>query len=259
VMTLMGPILRPVDIISKPAEYRFLPPSWEHPLGTDNLGRDTLSHIVNGGAVVLTVAFLAGFFTVLLAAVMGMLAGFKGGIVDSAIMFVADVILTIPQFPLLTVLASMRALRFTDPTPLSLLLAVLSWPALSRAIRSQVLSFKERDFVEAAKALDLGTRRIIFSEIMPNMMSYIAVSFIFALTGAVYAQVGLIILGFVPFEASNWGVMINRAWSFGTLYYKNSIYHVLSPIAMIAILQTASIMFSRSLEGIFNPRLREKG
>jgi len=186
-----------------------------------------------------------------------MLAGFKGGFIESIIMYAADILLTIPQFPLLMMIVGLRIMNFSDPLPLSLLLAALSWPSLCRAIRSQVLSIKERDFIEAAKALDLGTKHIMFSEIMPNMMSYIAVSFVYAMTGAVYSQVGLVVLGFIPFQITNWGVMINRAWSLGTLYYKNSIWQILFPIIMIAVLQTASIMFSRSLEAIFNPRLRQ--
>lgn len=255
-MATVGPIFIPLDTKTKPAEQRFLPPSWEHPLGTDYMGRDTLSQIVNGGGDVLAVAFLTGLVTIVIATVLGSLAGFKGGAVDAGIMYVADVILTIPQFPLLAMLAGLRVMRFSDPVPLSLLLGVLSWPALSRAIRSQVLSIKERDFVEAARSLDLGTRHILFSEILPNMMSYIAVSYIFAMTGAVYAQVGLVMLGFVPFESQNWGVMINQAWSFGTLYYPPSLWHVLSPVIVIALFQTALIMFTRCLEELFNPRLR---
>lgn len=257
-MTLIGPYFIPLDTETKPLNQRFLPPSWEHPLGTDLFGRDILSQIVNGGSIVLAVGFLTGFFTVVIATILGMLAGFKGGFIDSFIMYLADVILTIPQFPLLAVLAGMKVMRFSDPVPMSFLLGILSWPSLSRAIRSQVMSLKHRDFIEAARALDLGTRRIIFSEIMPNMMSYIAVSYIFAMTGAVYAQVGLVVLGFVPFAAHNWGVMINRAWTYGTLYYRPSVFHVVSPIVAIAILQTSSIMFTRSLEAIFNPRLRQR-
>ena len=122
----------------------------------------------------------------------------------------------------------------------------------------QVLSLKERDFIEAARALDLGTRHIIFTEMMPNLMPYIAINFIFAMTGAIYTQVGLVFLGFVPFVSHNWGVMINIAWTTGAIFYKQSIYYILSPIMAIVGFQLGAILFSRSLEEIFNPRMREE-
>ncbi len=252
-MATVGPILVPLDTQVKPGQM-YLPPSLQHPMGTDSEGRDIFSQIVNGASDVLFVAFLAGIITVVIATLLGTFAGFKGGWVDAAIMAVDDILLTIPQFPLLSVLSAL--VRLDNPT-LATIIGILSWPALARAIRSQVLSVKERDFIEAARALDLGTGHIIFTEIMPNLMSYIVISLIFAMTGAVYAQVGLVFLGFVPFESQNWGVMINLAWTRGAIFFKDSIYYILAPIIAISGFQLSAIMFSRALEEIFNPRLRE--
>ncbi len=252
-MATVGPILVPLDTQVKPNQM-YLPPSLQHPMGTDSEGRDIFSQIVNGASDVLFVAFLAGIITVVIATLLGTFAGFKGGWVDAAIMAVDDILLTIPQFPLLSVLSAL--VRLDNPT-LATIIGILSWPALARAIRSQVLSVKERDFIEAARALDLGTGHIIFTEIMPNLMSYIVISLIFAMTGAVYAQVGLVFLGFVPFESQNWGVMINLAWTRGAIFFKDSIYYILAPILAISGFQLSAIMFSRALEEIFNPRLRE--
>jgi len=251
-MATIGPFLVPLDTTPKP-EQMYLPPSLEHPLGTDFEGKDIFSQIINGASDVLFVAFLAGTITVFIATLLGSVAGFKGGLWDSVIMAVDEILLTIPQFPLLSVLAALTRL---DNFTLALIIGVLSWPALARAIRSQVLSLKERDFIEAARALDLGVRHIIFTEIMPNLMSYIVVSWILSMTGAVYAQVGLVFLGFVPFTSHNWGVMINLAWTWGAIYYKNSIWYIISPILAITGFQLSAIMFSRALEEIFNPRLR---
>ena len=252
-MAIAGPYIVPLDTIPKP-EQRYLPPSWEHPLGTDFEGKDIFSQIINGAGDVLFVAFLAGTVTVLIATILGSVAGFKGGIWDSAIMAVDEILLTIPQFPLLSVLAALTRL---DNFTLALVIGVLSWPALARAIRSQVLSLKERDFIEAARALGLDAKHIVFTEIMPNLMSYIVVSWILSMTGAVYAQVGLVFLGFVPFTSHNWGVMINLAWTWGAIYYKNSVWYIISPIMAITGFQLSAILFSRALEEIFNPRLRE--
>lgn len=251
-MATLGPLVVPLDVKPKPHQ-AYLPPSLEHPLGTDFEGKDIFSQIINGARDVLFVAFLAGTVTVAIATLLGSIAGFKGGFIENLIMTATDIVLTIPQFPLLSVLAALVRL---DNFSLALIIGVLSWPALARAIRSQVLSLRERDFIEAARALGLGLRHTLFVEIMPNLMPYIVVSWIFSMTSAVYAQVGLVFLGFVPFTSHNWGVMINLAWTWGAIFYKNSVWYILSPIAAIAGFQLCAIMFSRALEEIFNPRLR---
>ncbi len=252
-MSLVGPLVVPLDTTTK-VDKIYQPPSWEFPLGTDSEGRDIFSQIVHGGRDVLIVAFLAGFISTAIAVILGSLSALAGGWVDNAIMALADIVLTIPQFPLLAVLAGL--VKFNNITLLAIILGVLSWPSLTRAIRAQVLSLREREFVEAARALDLGTRHIIFREIMPNMMSYIAINLIFAMTAAIYAQVGLVFLGLVPFSGQNWGVMLSLAWTRGAIFYKDSIWYIMSPVAAIALFQLSLVSLTRLLEEIFNPRLR---
>ncbi|MBX3015214.1 MAG: ABC transporter permease [Caldilineaceae bacterium] len=232
----------------------YLTPSWEHPLGTDHQGRDIWSQIVHGGKDVIYVAFIAALLSTTIAVAFGTLSGFIGGWVDNLIMAITDIILTIPQFPLLAVLAAFISL--SSLTFLGVLLGLLSWPALLRSIRAQALSLKQRDFIEAARALDLGIWHIVFRELVPNMMPYIIVSFTLAMTGAVYAQAGLVFLGLVPIAASNWSVMIQLAWVRGAIFFKDSVWYIMSPILAIALLQLALITMTRSLELIFNPRLR---
>ncbi len=251
-MAAFAPVIRPLDVTPKP-DQMYQPSSLEHPLGTDNQGRDTLSHIMNGTFDVLYISAVASVVSVTLAVVIGCVSGFKGGNTDSSLMYVADIILNIPQFPLMAVLSGM--IRLTDIL-LAVLMGVLSWPSLAKAIRSQVLSLKERDFIEAARLLDLGTRHIVFTEFIPNLMPYIAVSFALAMTFSIYNYVGLVFLGFVPFRTHNWGVMINHAWVLGGIYYRNSLIWILSPILAIVGLEIGIIMFSRGLEVLFNPRLR---
>lgn len=252
-LSFVGPYFIKLDTEVKLDKiYQF--PSREHILGTDNQGRDIFSQIVNGGKDVIIVAFLAALISTLIAVSLGSLSAYAGGFTDTVIMFITEIILTIPQFPLLAVLAAF--VRLTNPTMLAFIIGFLGWPALARAIRSQVLSIKERDYIEAARVLDLGKTHIIFSEILPNMLSYIVISLIMAMTGAVYSQVGLIILGLVPFYGHNWGLMIQLAWTRGAIFYKGSIFYILSPIIAIALFQWSAVTFTRSLEGIFNPRLR---
>lgn len=233
------------------------PPSAQHWLGTDDQGQDIWAQIVNGGQDVIYVAVIAAIVSTVIAVSFGALAGFAGGWVDSLIVAITDIFLTIPRLPLLAVLAAF--IKLTDVSFLGILLGLLAWPALLRAVRAQTLSLKERDFIEAARALDLGTRHIIFREMVPNMMTYIVISFTLGMTNAIYDQVALIFLGLVPFSASNWSVMISWGWNHGALFFKNSIWYIMSPVVAIALLQLAIITMSRSLEMVFNPRLRSGG
>ncbi len=231
----------------------YAPPSREHPLGTDSQGKDTWAQIVHGGADILTMAFLTGLIASTIGVTLGSLSAVVGGTLDSFLTALADVWLTIPRFPLLAVLAGL--IQLNDTVTLALILAALSWAGLYRAIRAQVFSIKERDYIEAAIALDLGLPHIIFREILPNMVAYIAINFTLAMTAAIYAQVGLVFLGLVPLTR-NWGVMINLAWTQGAIFFKDSIFFIVAPITAIALFQLSIVWMSRSLEEIFNPRLR---
>ena len=147
------------------------------------------------------VAFLSGLITVLIAAPLGSISAFLGGRVDNVVTTITDVVMTIPQIPLLLVIAAV--VRFNNVYMLALLIGMTSWPGLLRAIRSQVLSIKEKDYLEAARCLDMGTRHII-KEIIPNMMGYVVINFIWPQL-RLFTQVGLILFGLVPLSGHNWG------------------------------------------------------
>ena len=252
-LSYAGPLIIELDTKTK-IDKIYITPTLEHPLGTDHQGRDIWSQIVNGGKDVIYVAFLAALISTTIAVVFGTMSGYIGGWVDSAIMSVTDIILTIPQFPLLAVLAAFISLN--SLTFLGILMGLLNWPTLLRALRAQALSLKQRDFIEAARALDLGVWHIVLREMVPNMMPYIVVSFALGMTFAVYQQAGLVFLGLVPISAGNWSVMIQLAWVRGAIFYKDSVWYIMAPIIAIAILQLAIISMTRSLELVFNPRLR---
>jgi peptide/nickel transport system permease protein len=225
-----------------------------HLLGTDTQGRDIFSHIVHGGTILITTALLAGLLSTLIAIVLGAAAALIGGKVDSILSGLANIVLTIPSFPLLVVLAAL--IQLDNALMLAFLIALLSWPVLMRAVRSQVLSLRERDYVEAAFALDLGLPHIIMREILPNMMSFVAINFIFAITKAMYDQVGLIFLGMVPINDYTWGVMLYFGRTRGTLFSPDSASMVLAPVIAIALFQVSMVLFARALEEMFDPRLR---
>lgn len=252
-ISYLGPLWIELDTKTK-IDQIYQTPSMSHILGTDHQGRDIWSQIVNGGKDVIYVAFLAALISTVIAVAFGTLSAFVGGWLDNLIMTLTDIILTIPQFPLLAVLAAFISLN--SLTFLGILMGLLNWPALLRAIRSQALSLKQRDFIEAARALDLGTWHIVFREMVPNMMPYIIVSFTLGMTGAVYQQAGLVFLGLVPISGGNWSVMIQLAWVRGAIFFKDSVWYIMAPILAIALFQLALITMTRSLELVFNPRLR---
>jgi peptide/nickel transport system permease protein len=259
-LAVIGPMMIPEPRsfscpIYEPPTILKWPPSFEHPLGCDYVGEDIFAQIVYGTPIVLEIAFIAGLLTTLIGIVVGMVAGFKGGMVDSVLMAITDIVMTIPGLPLIIVLSTV--IRTYDPFTIGLLISIRWWTGLARSIRSQVLSIRQQDYIEAAKALGMRTHHIIFSEIMPNLMGFIAINFIFAAIGAIYASVGLYFLGILPFSTYNWGVMLNMAYKqAGALMTVKSLHYILSPIIAIILLQTGFIFLSYSLDEIFNPRLR---
>jgi peptide/nickel transport system permease protein len=253
-MAVVGPLVIHYDATENPLAI-YQPPSVAHLLGTDYAGRDVGGEVVVGSTPVLLVAMLVAVISVAIAILVGMVAGLNGGAVDAALMRVADVFLTIPSFPLLVVLTGY--LKVNEPLPMAGVLSIAAWAGLARAIRAQVLTLAQRDFVEAARIAGLSRTHIIFRELLPNMAPYIAMNFVLAFTGAIYAEVGLFLLGVAPFTATNWGVMLNFAVTqAGALYSTSSMWYLIAPMACIVLLQVGSVLFVRALEEVFNPRLR---
>ncbi len=252
-LSFLGPLIWPpetsanVNAINKGI-------SAQHWLGTDFQGQDNLRKVINGGRDIVTIALVTGLLSMLIAVVVGSFSAFIGGKVDSVLMELVNIWLTIPKFPLLAVLATVLELK--DVITLSVLMAILDWPGLARQVRSQVLSLKRRDYIEAATMLDLGTPKIVFRELLPNMMSFIAISTIFEMTHAIYQQTGLVFLGIVPYSSANWGVMISAAERRGVLFNPQAAWSILAPMGAIVLFQLALVSFARSLDEVFNPRLR---
>ena len=252
-VALIGPFFLPQ---TQPTNVRaiYLGPSLQHPLGTDSEGKDILIQMVNGGQGIILIGAAAALLSTLISISFGALAAYVGGAVDSVVMLLADVVLTLPQIVLLVVLSTF--IHLTSPWLLAGIIALLSWPTLLRAVRAQVLSLKEREYVEAARLLDLGTPRILFIEILPNMASFILMNFTIGMTTAIYSQVFLYLFGVVPLAGNNWGIMLNLAWVRGAIFFKQSLMYILAPVLAISLLQLSIVTMTRSLEDIFNPRLR---
>jgi peptide/nickel transport system permease protein len=252
-MSFIGPLIWPAEASANVADIN-QGVSARHWLGTDFQGQDNLRKIINGGKDIVMVAFLTGILATCLGVVVGSLSAFIGGNVDSLLMELVNIWLTIPKFPLLAVLATV--IKLSDPVTFSILMAALDWPSLARQVRSQVLSLKRRDYIEAATMLDLGTPHIIYRELLPNMMSFILISMIGIMIFAIYQQTSLVFLGIVPYASANWGVMINAAERRGVLFNPQAMWSILAPMGAIVLFQLGLVSFARSLEEVFNPRLR---
>jgi peptide/nickel transport system permease protein len=253
-LAVFGPMITSASKVTDLTQI-YSQPSRDHILGTDYAGHDVFTQIVRGTRSVMVVGALAAALSTLIAVTFGALAAMVGGRLDAGILLIADVVLTIPYIVLLGVLATF--LKLNSPIYLALIIAAVAWPTLLRAVRAQVLSLKEREYVEAARVLDLGTPHILFREVLPNMTSYIVINFVIAMTSAIYGQIILYFFGLVPLSGDNWGLMIQLGYVKGAIFFKDSLWYIMSPIVAISLLQLSLVMISRSLEEIFNPRLRE--
>jgi peptide/nickel transport system permease protein len=228
-------------------------PSLDHPLGTDFTGRDNLLLVVRGGWDMLELAFVAGFLMSAIAVGVGLLGAFSGGLVDRVVVSLTDLWLTVPRFVLLLVIASLFPVDST--VALAALIAVFGWPYLARQIRAQALSLRRREYVEAARLLQLRTSHILLRYLAPAIAPFVVISTITGMTAAIYQQVVLAFFGLVPLE-DNWGVLFSVAYGQNAIYLPAAAWSLLTPVAAICLLQFCLVLTSQALEGLFDPRLR---
>lgn len=188
-------------------EEMLLPPSIEHPLGTDSMGRDVLAWITWGAQTSLMVGLGAVLIETVIALVLGGLAGYYGGIIDEVLMRITDIILVLPTIILLIVAISFFKVRSLFLT--MTVIAFLSWPWTARVVRSQFLTVKESLYVEAAKSLGAKDRRVIIQHILPNILSPIIVLATFDLAWFILYEATLTFLGFGDPLTISWGTLIN--------------------------------------------------
>lgn len=250
---IMGPVLFHLSNVQNEGN-AYLGPSLQHPLGTDFLGQDVATELVLGARPIMEVGLMAATIITFIGVVIGLLCGYVGGAFDDAVMRVVDVALTIPGLPLIIVIAAV--VHSSNPFVLAGILSVTGWAGLARAVRSQAASLRTMDFMAAARVQGLPLRNIVARQLLPNVGPYVAIHFLLGITGAIYAEVGLFLLGVAPISGTNWGIMINLAMSQGALLSSRSLIYLFAPMIAIVILQVAFVFFSRALDSLFNPRLR---
>ncbi len=209
-VAILAPLLAPYDpaAFANPVETRYLAPSMAHPFGTDEFGRDWFSHAVYGARISLSVAILAVLVAVTVGTIYGSVAGYFGGIVDNALMRLVDVVLAFPNFFLMLMLVGVFEASLVV---LVLILGLTSWTGTARFIRGEILSLKERDFIEASRAMGLSHRLIIFRHLIPNAMAPVLVSAALMVGGMISAEAGLSFLGLgIRPPTSSWGNMVSQ-------------------------------------------------
>jgi peptide/nickel transport system permease protein len=251
-MAVFAPILTPYapgDMIGLPND----PPSAAHWFGTTHQGQDVFAQVAYGARLSLFIGASAGLVTTVLAVVIGMLAGYLGGWIDDALGVVMNVFLVVPQLPLVIVLAAYIPIK--GAASMVLVIALTSWAWGARVLRSQTLTLTSRDFVQASIVSGDGAWRVIFDEIMPNMISLIVSTFIFAFTGAILTEAGLEFLGFGDINSTSWGTMLYWAEQNSALLI-GAWWHFLFPGLALALAATACVFINYGIDAISNPRLR---
>lgn len=209
-LALLAPLLAPADpfVLAGPA---LAPPSLAHPLGTDALGRDLLSGIVYGARTSLLVAAAVGLVAALLGVGIGMLAGYRGGLLDDALMRLAELFQVVPRF-FLAVLAV--ALFGPGLDRIVLALGITSWPVLARVVRTEVLSLRDREFVRAAEAAGATEARVLLHELLPNVLPSALVVLGLLLGQVLLVEASLGFIGLGDPNAVSWGMLAGQAQSF---------------------------------------------
>ena len=232
-----------------------LAPSTAHPLGTDSAGRNLLAVIVTGTPLTLRVGFVAGAVGLGIGTLLGFLADDFGRWVDTLIKGAADVLLTIAGLLFLVVIASsIRTAVSVDM--MALVIASLAWMVPTRTIRAQVLSLRERAYVQVARLSGMGDLEIIARELLPNLLPYLAASFVSALASAILASIGLEALGLGPQNEPTLGMTI-----YWCLYYTSLLRGLwwwwAPPLLIIVLIFIGLYLVSLGLDRIANPRLRQ--
>ena len=248
---VVGPLIYTRDPLSfgGPAEN---PPSPKYPLGTDSYGRDVLAQLLWGLRNSLYIGILTAIIAVSIGLVVGSVAGIKGGIVDEVLMAVTNIVLSIPNMLLAILIASY--IKFRSVEIVALLLGVTSWPWLARAIRAQLMSLREREFVYLSKMAGYSDLKIAFADLLPNMASYIFMSFAGFINTGILGEAGLSIIGVGPTRGVTLGVMLQ--WAALMEAIRRGIWWWFIPPGLVIVATTTSlIVMATALDEVLNPRL----
>ena len=230
--------------------------SWDYPLGTDSLGRDLFGLMIHSTPAMLEMVIVGAVVGTGIAVVLGTLSGYVGGNLDKVIMSAADAMMAIPGLPLLLVLVAI--FQPERPWVVGVILAIDTWPGLTRALRSQVLTMRDEPYVESSRTLGFETGSILRFDIVPQLMPYISINFMQSARGIIFSSVGLYFLAVLPFSHLNWGVVLNFAYQGGALQTPGSLHWLLVPVFTIILFTFGIILLAQGMDRLFNPRVRAR-
>ena len=214
-LVLLAPVVAPYDPNQIDILHKREPPSAAHWLGTDDLGRDVWSRLIYGGRVSLSVGIVAVAIYTMIGITLGAVAGYRGGWVDSFLVWLTDVVLS---FPGLLIIVALVAVVGPSVFNVMLVIGLLGWPATLRLVRGQFLELRENDYVTAARCMGASPARLVFRQILPNTLAPVIVTATFGMASAILTEAGLSFLGLgVQVPVPTWGSMLNAAKSLAVI------------------------------------------
>jgi peptide/nickel transport system permease protein len=253
IAALFAPVLWSVDPQKAgKREDILLAPSGAHWLGTDDLGRDVWSQILYGSRVSLMIGLITAFVTVVTGTLVGLTAGYFGGWVEEILVKIIDFFMMLPVLPLMIILAAVLGPSLWN---IILVISVVSWPTTARVVRSQVLSIKERPYVEAARCIGASNVKLMFGEIMPNVLPLMFAQAILMITYAIYDEAILAFLGLGDPTRISWGSMLHFAFESGVM--ARSPWWIGPPIVSIIILIVGFSLLGTAVTDVMTPEYKQ--
>lgn len=249
-VAVFAPFIAPHDPIEQNLANRLLPPNPEHLLGTDNLGRCILSRLIYGTQVSLQIGIIVVGITSIIGVMLGVIAGYRGGIIDEIIMRSVDVLLAFPGIILALVIAGILGPSLFN---VMLALAVVGWTSYARVVRGSVLSVKEKEFVEAARAIGTSDTKIMFRHVLPNVMAPVIVMATLGMAHVILAAAALSFLGLgAQPPTPEWGSMLNA----GRAFMRTAPHLTIFPGLVIMVTVLAFNFLGDGLRDVLDPRLK---
>lgn len=253
IVATFAPFLRTVDPnITGSAENMLVPPNNQFWLGTDDLARDIWSQVLFGSRISLMVGFLAASLSVFVGTMMGVIAGFYGGRIGEVLMRIVDFFMMLPTLPLMIILAAVLGPSVWN---IIFVVALVSWPTTARVVRSQVLSIKERAFVEASRSIGASDFLLMFGEIFPNVVPIIFAQAVLVVTWAIYSEAVLAFLGLGDPTTISWGMMLHFAFESGVM--SRTPNWIAPPVGSIVVLILGFTFLGTAITDVLKPGYRE--
>jgi peptide/nickel transport system permease protein len=256
-VALLAPLLADpsnLNVVNTTDNPVWAPPTEYAPLGTDNFGRPIWDQLIYGSRVSLLVGVAATLIAILIGTVVGVVAGFVGGWTDSGLSRLTEWFLVIPFLPLAIVLAAVLGPSVRN---IILVIGITSWPGTARLIRAQVLTVKQRLYVERSRALGASSGHVMGRHILPNVMPLVLANTTLTVPIAILSETALAFLGLGDPSSISWGQMLEEAFSFGALTREAWWWYLPPGLCVIGVV-LAFTLVGRALEEVLDPRLREQ-